>query len=232
VKGRLGAVRFSFVDSQAAIGTSAASTRRYLARLRTVWGSKQGRAALAEPFEESGSVVVVRVRPLGAGPGSFDLSITLRDSETTQDAHLALFRVERVLLTTMAFGAPGRRVPLATMTRLSRTMIPRVEAELVPRIASPPVVSGLPVVGQLLTASPGTWTEQPTRIEYQWQRCDPSSTGCTDIADAVAETYVVSGSDVGALLRVTVTASNPFGRATAVSAPTAQVASAPLVRSR
>jgi Concanavalin A-like lectin/glucanases superfamily len=51
------------------------------------------------------------------------------------------------------------------------------------------------------------------------------SSSCADIAGANAQTYVPVQADVGATLRVVVTATNTAGSATATSAPTAPIAS-------
>ena len=49
------------------------------------------------------------------------------------------------------------------------------------------------------------------------------SGGCSDISGATASKYVVTSADVGATLRLAVTASNAAGSTTAYSAPTARV---------
>jgi hypothetical protein len=89
-----------------------------------------------------------------------------------------------------------------------------------PADMTPPGVFGTPQFGQTLVASSGSWSEAPTGYAYQWLRCDASGGSCSPIAGATAATYVLGPSDVGAALRVTVTASNASG-------PSAPVASAP-----
>ena len=83
-----------------------------------------------------------------------------------------------------------------------------------------PSISGSAVQGQALTAAAGGWSGTGPLISYQWQRCDPS---CADVAGAGAKTYVPGAADVGAALRVAVTASNSAGSATAFSAETPAV---------
>jgi hypothetical protein len=85
-----------------------------------------------------------------------------------------------------------------------------------PTNTAAPQVSGTAKVGQTLTVSNGTWTNAPTRYTYQWQRCT-SATACTDIANAVGQTYVVRNADAGFRLRAQVTAYNADGQATASS---------------
>ena len=45
----------------------------------------------------------------------------------------------------------------------------------------PPTITGVPTVGQTLTAGNGTWTNSPTGFGYQWKRCDAAG-ACQDIA--------------------------------------------------
>jgi hypothetical protein len=77
-------------------------------------------------------------------------------------------------------------------------------------------VAGLPVVGGLLTAANGSWSGTlPLSFGYQWQRCQP---GCVSIGGAGASGYIPAAGDLGAKLRVLVTASNAAGSAQAASA--------------
>jgi hypothetical protein len=87
-----------------------------------------------------------------------------------------------------------------------------------------PTITGTPQQGQALTAHNGTWTNEPTGFEYEWQRCDNTGAKCAGISGASASTYSVSSGDVGSTLRVAVVASNPGGKsAPASSAQTAVV---------
>ena len=69
----------------------------------------------------------------------------------------------------------------------------------------------------------------PLDYTYQWQRCDAAGTDCADIAGATDPTYTLTPHDVGATVRVVVTATNAAGDDTARSAPTATVDAAPPV---
>jgi hypothetical protein len=89
------------------------------------------------------------------------------------------------------------------------------------------VVSGTARDGQTLSASTGLWSGSPTSYAYQWQRCDSSGASCANVSAATANSYPLGSTDVGATLRVTVTASNAGGSATAQSAPSAIVAAMP-----
>jgi acid phosphatase type 7 len=102
-----------------------------------------------------------------------------------------------------------------------------------PVVGSAPVNTALPAIsgtaqeGQTLTATAGSWTNYPTAYGYQWLRCDPSESGCITISGATSVAYTAGQADVGATLRVRVTATNGIGFGTADSPPTSQVASGP-----
>jgi hypothetical protein len=86
-----------------------------------------------------------------------------------------------------------------------------------------PSISGTPVFGQVLTASPGTWSEAGTTFAYQWRR------GGTDIPGATASTYQAGAADLGMQLSVRVTASKTtFADGIATSAATGAVQPAAL----
>jgi hypothetical protein len=70
---------------------------------------------------------------------------------------------------------------------------------------SAPELTGMPVVGHMLTASPGTWSVQPDAVTYQWFR------GTRALAGATGPTYAVAPEDAGRRLRVQVTATRPDG---------------------
>jgi RHS repeat-associated protein len=56
-----------------------------------------------------------------------------------------------------------------------------VIAKIAPINTSPPLVSGSPVVGQILTTSSGAWDQSGSSYSYQWRRCAPyQSTITTD----------------------------------------------------
>ena len=86
-----------------------------------------------------------------------------------------------------------------------------------------PSITGTASVSQELTASPGTWSYGPNTYSYQWQDCNASGTGCSNIPGATSPGYIVSSSDYGDTIEVSVTASNQGGSASAESSPTAVV---------
>jgi hypothetical protein len=93
-----------------------------------------------------------------------------------------------------------------------------------PSNSQAPSVSGTAVVGDQLTASPGTWSGSPT-YAYQWSDCNSSGSGCTNISGATGTAYTVASGDVGHTIEVAVTATNGAGSASAKSGPTAVVTS-------
>jgi len=88
-----------------------------------------------------------------------------------------------------------------------------------------PTISGTAQQGSTLTAASGTWSgTPPPSYAYQWQRCDATGANCAAISGATTQAYVAVVADVGATLRVAVTATNASGSATATSAQTAAIA--------
>jgi hypothetical protein len=104
----------------------------------------------------------------------------------------------------------------------------RATSKVVPTNATLPVISGTVTEGQLLTTTPGTWDGTiPFTYAYQWQRCDATGAGCTNIAGAKAAAYSLQSADVGGVVRVEVTATNGHGANGVISAATAVVESDP-----
>ncbi len=97
----------------------------------------------------------------------------------------------------------------------------RGAAKTAPSSTSPPAVSGTARAGETLTASNGAWSgTTPITFAYRWQRCNSDGTACAAITGADNQTYVAQPGDFKRRLRVSVTATNSDGSATAVSAPT------------
>ena len=98
---------------------------------------------------------------------------------------------------------------------------PVVEANA-PESTAPPSISGEPLEGATLTASEGGWRgARPLTLSYQWERCRE---GSCETTPATGATYGLTRADVGAALRVTVTASNSAGSSkSSPSSPTATV---------
>ena len=86
-----------------------------------------------------------------------------------------------------------------------------------------PAITGTVVVGDSLSVDNGTWDNVPTAFVYAWLRDGVAITG------EVSNVYLLSLSDVGAVITASVTASNVDGEDTAVSAGTIAVPSTLIV---
>jgi hypothetical protein len=95
-----------------------------------------------------------------------------------------------------------------------------------PTSSSPPMIAGTPQVGQTLTESHGTWTNNPTTFQYQWFDCDSSGANCMPVGSG-QQTYSLTSSDLAHTIRVAETACNGTGCGGSISAPTATVTQPP-----
>jgi hypothetical protein len=108
------------------------------------------------------------------------------------------------------------------------TVVPAVA----PDTADVPAIHGGPVrEGVTLTGTAGRWSgTAPITLAYQWERCkDPGASSCPKITGAVRETFTPTSADVGAFLRLTVTAVNSGGKAVRSSVPVGPVEGIPPV---
>ena len=86
-----------------------------------------------------------------------------------------------------------------------------------------PKVSGTPRVGETLSSTEGTWTNEPTSFSYQWLA------GGVAIAGATRPTYELERSTAGKVVTVRVTASKAgLTSGTATSDPVGPIASGPI----
>jgi hypothetical protein len=105
-----------------------------------------------------------------------------------------------------------------------------IEVHNAPVSTQPPALSGTARLGQTLSATPGSWDGgTPPSFAFQWLRCEPAvipgeETGCTLIPGAVQDHYAPGAADVGKRDVAKVTATNPFGSKSALSAPSGVVA--------
>ena len=73
------------------------------------------------------------------------------------------------------------------------------------RSLSPPTISGSDVVGETLSAAPGSWSDGSATFTYAWERCDGGGS-CAPIDGAESRTYELVRADTDAFVRVRVTA--------------------------
>jgi YD repeat-containing protein len=97
-----------------------------------------------------------------------------------------------------------------------------------------PTITGTVQAGHTLTVATGTWSgSTPLTYTYQWEDCNSSGAGCTNISGATASTYVLATGDVGHTIVASVTASNASlaggGSASAASPATTVVTGSPPV---
>jgi hypothetical protein len=155
----------------------------------------------------SGQWVAIDITPLVVGNGSVSVVLTTKSTTTIS------------LSSREASSSQRPQLVIATTN------------DVRPANTSPPTISGTPQDGQTLTASSGTWSgTEPLSFSYQWQRCNATGGNCIDIAGAIGKAYAVVPADVGATIRVAVTASNDLS-STGSSDPTTVVAAAPPVSS-
>jgi hypothetical protein len=87
----------------------------------------------------------------------------------------------------------------------SLTTTPPPPPVAAPVNVTPPSVAIAPAAGSTLTTTTGTWNNQVTAYNYQWQRNGANIPGATQA------NYTATASDVGNVLGVNVTATGPGG---------------------
>jgi hypothetical protein len=119
--------------------------------------------------------------------------------------------------------ASRKSLALAAIATVATLVASAQAATAPPSNTAAPQVSGTPRQGATFTAYPGTWTNSPTRYSYSWIRCDANANNCAGIGIHRRQ-YTLTDNDVGHRFKVSVTASNAGGKATATSSPTPAVA--------
>jgi len=99
-----------------------------------------------------------------------------------------------------------------------------------PVLVLAPSISGAALDGELLQGQQGLWTGPgPISLSYQWQSCNQSGAACVAIPGATEATYRLSDANLGATIRLDVTATSPHGQASDVTEPTSIVVAGPPV---
>lgn len=113
----------------------------------------------------------------------------------------------------------------AALTALLLPLGGAARPQAAPVNTSPPTITGSATKGQTLVAGTGSWTgTAPISFAFEWRRCDSAGANCTAISSATNTTYVLVNADVGARIRVLVSASNAEGSGSALSEATSVVA--------
>jgi len=116
-------------------------------------------------------------------------------------------------------------VAVASVAALLLPMGGAALPQAAPTNTSPPTITGTATKGQTLVAGTGTWSgTTPIVFAFEWRRCDTTGASCSAISGATNTTYVLASADVGARIRVLVTASNSEGSSAALSDATPIVA--------
>ena len=230
-RAHVGRAPIAYLLSEVALDKKAEEASGSFALLELILSSKDARDELSRQFVQAArrgapsvrirKVTVGRLRTYRVGTGALMLPVTMRTRVGRIHGAVAFAAVDRVEVTLVTIAAPGRRLAPAAVISLVRGMAAHIVSGLSPILLAPPGLSGVASLGQTLSAAPGSWANPPVAIAYQWQRCDVSGAGCASIPGATGQSYNVGLGDVGATLRVVVTASNTVGSASAASPATA-----------
>ena len=126
----------------------------------------------------------------------------------------------------------GRRAPviltfLVALVAVGVAVAASSRGVVAPSNETQPTISGDAVVGEKLTADPGTWNgSSPITFQYQWLVCGAKGEACSNVGGATSKTFTVRSGDEGNTIRVKVIAGNRDGSSNAQSDPTARVTAA------
>lgn len=157
------------------------------------------------------------------GPGTVDLSYQwYRGSSRIRDARdgvyvlVAADRGKRITVK-----VTGGRAGYLSVTRSSAPTRRIAAGDLAP--VSVPAITGVPAVGERLTADPGPWGPDPVKLAYRWLRSGKA------IRSATGASYRLTAADKGKRVSVRVTGSKPgYTTRSRTSPATAKVAAGTL----
>ncbi len=170
----------------------------------TIWGAAQeGQTLNASKGGWSGSPTAYAYAwsRCDAGGGSCS-AIAGATAATYKPAAADVGKTVRVTVTATNTGGATPATSAASAA-ISSTKAPTATAA--------PTVSGSLTVGSTLTANKGTWSGAPTSYAYMWSRCDANGDDCATVNGATNSTYVLTSSDTGRTLRLSVVATNKDG---------------------
>jgi hypothetical protein len=167
----------------------------------------------------------LRHPPVGDATVEQPMSIQLKTAIAYES--LVYMRLDRVYEVLVVVGA--RPIAATDSANLARILQAHITKQLTPVDVAPPAITGTIAVGQVLTVTPGTWSNPDVVLTHQWQRCDGTGANCAPIAGATAATYTVASADAGSTYTVVETATDRFGAPTATSTPTIAVPAPPSI---
>jgi hypothetical protein len=118
-------------------------------------------------------------------------------------------------------GIPALVAAAAASISASPADTSRADEAAPPEKIASPKITGIPREGETVSASQGAWSgTEPLSIAYQWRRCDLTKLNCKSITGATAQSYTLTGTEVGATIRVRAIATNSAGATRAPSMAT------------
>jgi hypothetical protein len=221
-----GSARLISIQSETKLAASPLVAKSDVGAVNKALRSKAGRQAfvvsVAKQLKVKKSAVMVGKLRTVAG---YDQSVELPTSITVKGLrvyeNLSFLSLDRVAVLVVETGL--RPIGAPVTAKYTNAIAGHIKTQLAPVAVAPPGVTGTAQQGQTLTATPGTWSGADATLGYQWQRCDAAGANCAAVPGATTSTYAVTPADVGATLRVVVTATNRFGSAPATSPQTAVV---------
>ena len=97
-----------------------------------------------------------------------------------------------------------------------------------PASTAPPVLSGTPGVGSVLSTTPGVWNPAASTLAYQWLSCAADGSGCSPIPGAIAAAYTLVPTDAGHTLEARVSATDAAGTRAVLSNRSQVVVASPV----
>jgi hypothetical protein len=230
---RIGRSRVDLLESDVALAQTAEEAASYYAGVAAVLKTKKGRALLAKQLLAD----LPKDVPKGAFKLTFGKVSSLRVGENSLIAPitfdflgivrvpivLAFVRTDKVIMALDIGGFVNGKIAASDVARLAKAVASHVEVGLVPANSSPPTINGTAQSGATLAVANGQWTKNPSSYAYRWLRCDASGANCQPIADAAAQTYVVTDADIASTLRAEVTAVNGPARSQPLQSGQTQV---------
>jgi uncharacterized protein YukE len=218
-------VRVVVTASNAAGSTSVTSPASGL--VGALLPSNTGLPSITGVLQDGGLLSAVTGSWTGTGPLSFSYQWQSCNSTGGSCSNISEAVASTLKLLSGAVGSTVRVVVTATNAAgsvSSTSPATGLVSALLPSNTGLPSISGLLQDGQLLSASTGSWTgTAPLSYSYQWQLCDGSGAGCSNVSKAIAATLALGAADVGSTLRIVVTATNSAGSTSATSSATSLV---------